>query len=83
MATKEEEITFILECIEVYKNLPAFWNVKSEDYNKWKKKNEQYEHLLRKYWEKYRKIEEGQLNQKFNSFRTDIGELVLEEKTEK
>ena len=42
MATKakEDERKFILECIEVYRSLPALWNVKSKDYsNRIKKMN--------------------------------------------
>ena len=35
-----EERKFILEVIEVYRSLPALWNVKSKDYsNRTKKKN--------------------------------------------
>jgi hypothetical protein len=35
MATKAkgDERTFILDCIEVYRSLPALWNVKNKDYS--------------------------------------------------
>ena len=53
MATKakKDERNFILEYIEVYRSLPALWNVNSKDYSNRIKKKEQYEHLLRKYRE--------------------------------
>jgi hypothetical protein len=56
MATKpkQDERTFILERIEVYHSLPALGNVKSKDYSNRIKKNEQYQHLLRKYIERER-----------------------------
>lgn len=72
MTSKEEERNFILECIEVYKNLPALWNVKSKDYSNRQKKNEQYEQLLRKYREKYPEADKSQLVKKFNSLRTNF-----------
>jgi hypothetical protein len=55
MATnpKEDEKKIILERIEGYHSVPALWNVKSKDYSKRIKKKEQYEHLLRKYRERY------------------------------
>ena len=74
MATKakEDERKFILECIEVYHSLPALWNVKSKDYSNRMKKNEQYEHLLRKYRERFPDADKDQLIKKFNSLRTNF-----------
>jgi len=75
MATKakEDEKKFILECIEVYHSLPALWNVKSKDYSsRMKKKKEQYEHLLRKYTERFPDADKNQLIKKFNSLRTNF-----------
>jgi hypothetical protein len=74
MATKakEDERKFILECIKVYRSLPALWNVKSKDYSNRKKKNEQYEQLLRKYRERFPDADKEQLKQKLNSLRTNF-----------
>jgi hypothetical protein len=75
MATKakEEERKFILECIEVYHSLPALWNVKSKDYSNRIKKKDIYEHLLRKYGERFPDADKNQLIKKFNSLRTNFG----------
>jgi hypothetical protein len=70
MATtaKEDERKFILECIEVYNSLLALWSVKSKDYsNRMGEKNEKYEHLLRKYRERFPDADKNQLINKFNS----------------
>ena len=75
MATKAKEDMrkFILECIEVYHSLPALWNVKSGDYsNRTKKKNEKYEHLLRKYRERFLIADKNQMIKKFNSLHTNF-----------
>jgi hypothetical protein len=62
MATKPKEgkRKFILECIKVYHSLPALWNIKSKDYRNNNKK-EQYEHLLRKYRERFPDADKNQL----------------------
>ena len=72
MATKakEDERKFILECIEIYHSLPALWNVNSKDYSNRIKEKEQYEHLLRKYRERFQNADKNQLLKKFNSLRT-------------
>lgn len=69
---KDEERKFILECIEVYRSLPALWDIKSKDYSNRIKKNEQYEQLLRKYREYYPDADKSQLVKKFNSLRTNF-----------
>lgn len=74
MATKgkDDERKFILECIEVYRSLPALWDIKSKEYSNRNKKNEQYEQLLRKYREYYPDADKSQLVKKFNSLRTNF-----------
>jgi hypothetical protein len=70
MATtaKEDERKYILKFIEVYHSLPALWNVKSKDYSKiMGGRNEKYEHLLRKYREKFPDADKNQMIKKFNS----------------
>jgi hypothetical protein len=47
--SKEEERKFLLECIEVYRNLPALWKVKSKEYSDRNKKDAAYGTLLAKY----------------------------------
>jgi hypothetical protein len=64
---KRRERKFILECIEIYHSLPALWNVKSKDYSNRTEKNEKYEHLLRKYRERFPDADKNQLIKKFNS----------------
>ncbi|XP_055844806.1 uncharacterized protein LOC129911143 isoform X3 [Episyrphus balteatus] len=62
---------FILEFIQVYRSLPALWNVKSRDYSNRNLKNEQYETLLKKYNEKYPEATKKELSQKINALRTN------------
>lgn len=69
---KGDERKFIIECIEVYRSLPALWDIKSKDYSNRNKKNEQYEQLLRKYKEYYPDADKSQLVKKFNSLRTNF-----------
>jgi hypothetical protein len=69
MATKpkEDEKSFILDFIEVYRSLPALWNVKSKNYSNRIKKP--YEHLLRKYREIFLDAYKSQQIKKLNSLR--------------
>lgn len=62
MVTKEkdEEIMFILGCIELYRSLPFLWNINSNDYGNRKKKNEWYEQLLPKYREYFTDADKSQ-----------------------
>ncbi|XP_076047489.1 zinc finger BED domain-containing protein 5-like [Oratosquilla oratoria] len=53
MSDKKAEKGFIAEFIEVYRSLPALWDVKCKDYTNRAKKGEQYEVLIEKYREKY------------------------------
>ena len=61
---------FIFEFIEVYRNLPALWQVKSKLYSNRLGKNEQYEILLNKYKEKYPNADRKDVAQKINPLRT-------------
>jgi hypothetical protein len=70
--TKEDERKFSLECIEVYHSLLALWNIKSKDYSNRMKKNEQYEHLLCKYRERFPVADNNQSIKKFNSLPTNF-----------
>lgn len=69
---KDDDRKFIVECIEVYRRLPALWDTKSKDYSNRYKKNEQYEQLLLKYREKYPEADKSQLVKRFNSLRTNF-----------
>ncbi|XP_063601117.1 uncharacterized protein LOC134777210 [Penaeus indicus] len=53
MGDKKAEKEFIAEFIEVYRGLPALWDVKCKDYTNRAKKGEQYDVLIEKYREKY------------------------------
>ena len=53
MCDKEEDRTFQLECIEVYKSLPALWKVKCDEYSNRQKKDVAYAVLIEKFQEKH------------------------------
>ncbi|XP_041377276.1 uncharacterized protein LOC121389692 [Gigantopelta aegis] len=69
--SKEEERKFLLECIEVYRSLPALWKVKSKEYSDRNKKDAAYDTLLAKYKQKYHTASREDLTKKFNSLRTN------------
>lgn len=52
-ATKEKEREFLIECIQLYRDLPALWKVKSKEYHDREQKNTAYEILLEKYKEMF------------------------------
>ncbi|XP_076030375.1 uncharacterized protein LOC143018671 [Oratosquilla oratoria] len=70
MSDKKAEKEFIAEFIEVYRSLPALWDVKCKDYTNRAKKGEQYEVLIEKYREKYPDGDKQQVINKVNSLRT-------------
>lgn len=79
-----EEKTFMLELIEVYRTLPALWQITSKEYSNRNEKNAQYETLLQKYREKYPNAEKKDVAQKINSLRTSYRrELKRIERQEK
>ena len=53
MSDKEEDRAFQLECINVYRSLPALWKVKSDDYSNRRKKHAAYAVFIEKFNEKY------------------------------
>ena len=57
-ANKEDERRFILECIELYKSLPAVWKVKSDEYSNRTKKEAAYSVLTKKYQQLPKKMGE-------------------------
>lgn len=71
MSDKEEDRTFQLECIEVYKSLPALWKVKSDDYSNRQKKDAAYAVLVEKFQEKYPNYTREDVKKKINSYRTN------------
>jgi hypothetical protein len=48
-AAEEEERCCIIECVKVYRSVPASWGVKSKEYSDRKNRSDAYEVLLRKY----------------------------------
>lgn len=70
--SKDAERKFILECIDVYKELPCLWQVKSEDYMNRQKKDLAYEKLLQKYRERYTDATKEDVKKKFNALRTNF-----------
>lgn len=72
MADKKAEKEFIVEFIEVYRSLPALWDVKCKDYSNRAKKGEQYDVLIEKYRENYPDAEKQEVVKKINSLRTNF-----------
>ncbi|KAK8395762.1 hypothetical protein O3P69_005693 [Scylla paramamosain] len=72
MGDKKAEKEFIAEFIEVYRGLPALWDVKCKDYTNRAKKGEQYDVLIEKYREKYPDAEKQEVVKKVNSLRTNF-----------
>lgn len=69
---KEEERHFILECLRLYKNLPALWKVKSEEYTDKQKKNDSYDILVEKYRERFPDATREDVKKKINVLRTNF-----------
>jgi len=67
----KEDREFILECLEVYKSLPALWKVKSDDYSNRVKKDAAYTVLVDKFKEKYPNFTRDDAKKKINSYRTN------------
>nr|XP_014094634.1 uncharacterized protein LOC106620614 [Bactrocera oleae] len=76
LVEKNEERAFIIDCLKVYKSLPALWNAKSPEYRKKDKKNEAYEILIRKFREKYANINRKDVTKKINTLRTNFRKEV-------
>lgn len=72
MGDKKAEKEFIVEFIEVYRGLPALWDVKCKDYSNRVKKGEQYDVLIEKYRERYPDAEKQEVVKKINSLRTNF-----------
>lgn len=72
MAPTKPEKKFLLELIEVYRTLPALWNIKSDYYSDRKKKDITYETLLQKFNEHYPEGTKEELKKKINSPRTSF-----------
>ena len=70
MGDKKAEKQFIVEFIEVYRGLPALWDVKSKDYSNRAKKGEQYDVLIQKYREKHPDAEKQEVVKKINTVCT-------------
>jgi len=70
--TKDEERQFILEVIDVYRELPALWKVTCEDYSNRRKKDVAYNTLLEKYRERYEDATKEDVKKKLNALRTNF-----------
>jgi hypothetical protein len=69
---KNEEQGFILENIEVWKLLPALYNVKSKDYGNRQEKNDVYAILFDKYRDRYLQANRKDVTKTFNSIDTNF-----------
>ncbi|XP_055625146.1 uncharacterized protein LOC129777318 [Toxorhynchites rutilus septentrionalis] len=72
MAVKNADRQFILEFIEVYRSLPALWDIKCKDYTNRLKKIEQYDVLIEKYRENAPDADKQDVIKKINSLRTNF-----------
>ena len=72
MAPSKEEKKFLLELIDVYRSLPALWQIKSKEYSDRQKKDSAYETLLIKYREYYKEGTKDELKKKLNALRTNF-----------
>lgn len=61
---------FLVEFIELYKNSPCLWQIKSRDYSDRNKKDLAYAELVKKYREIDRNADRSTVVKKINSFRT-------------
>ncbi|KAM3958843.1 uncharacterized protein ACR2FA_007146 [Aphomia sociella] len=68
---KEKEREFLIDCIQLYRNLPALWKVKSKLYYDRDKKNKAYDLLLAKYNEMFPNATKEDVKRKFNILRTN------------
>lgn len=62
---------FLLEFIELYRGLPALWQVKSKDYTNRTKKAEAYDLLIEKYKELEPNATRETVKRKINSMRSN------------
>ena len=72
MAPCKEEKKFLLELIDVYRNLPSLWKIKSKDYGDRNIKDRDYETLLIEYREYYKEGTKEELKKKLNTLRTNF-----------
>ena len=73
---KEDERKFILECIDLYRDLPCLWKTNSGEYTNRAKKEVAYNILLSKYQERYSSATKEDVKRKFNSLRTNFRKEV-------
>ena len=71
-STKDEERKFMLECIDLYRELPALWKVTCEDYSNRVKKEAAYNTLLGKYRERYQDATKEDIKKKLSAVRTNF-----------
>lgn len=72
MAPCKEEKKFLLELIDVYRSLPALWQIKSKEYSDRQRKDSAYETLLIKYREYYKEGTKDELKKKLNALGTNF-----------
>ncbi|XP_026749272.2 uncharacterized protein LOC113510053 [Galleria mellonella] len=70
-ALRSKEREFIVDCIHLYRELPALWNVKSKIYHDRLQKTKAYDLLLAKYKEMYPDAKKEDVKRKFNILRTN------------
>lgn len=70
-SAKDKEREFLIECIELYRDLPALWQIKNKLYHDREKKSMAYDLLLAKYNEMFPRATKEDLKKKFNSLRTN------------
>uniref|UniRef100_W8BT15 Zinc finger protein 287 n=1 Tax=Ceratitis capitata TaxID=7213 RepID=W8BT15_CERCA len=72
LAQRHAKKKFVIELIEVYRNLPSLWDTNSEVYFDRKLKKQQYEILLQKYKEKYPNATKDKVKGKIQALRANF-----------
>lgn len=71
MATRNEDREFIIELLQLYRQHPALWKVKSTEYSDRNLKNDAYKVLIEKYKKVNPMADKESVKKKVNSLRTN------------
>ena len=71
-SAKDGERKFILEVIDIYRELPALWKITCDDYSNCGKREAAYNTLLEKYRERYEDATKEDVKKKLNALRTNF-----------
>ena len=72
VGARTEERAFLVELIELYRDLTPLWQTRSKDYNDRTKRAEAYDQLLAKYHERFPDATMDELKRRINTLRTNF-----------